>query len=475
MRRILTLALLLAVTMQMSAQKVGSKVSKMDWWQQAKFGLFIHWGPYCLYGGVYDGYNQRRGGAEWIMNRCKIPVREYRAKATTFNPTLFNAESIALMAKGAGMKYIVLTTKHHDGFAMFKSNASNFNIVDYTPFGRDVVDELARACRKYDLKLGFYYSHSQDWNNPGGATSRKLMREGWPNPDSTLVDDYTSHHDGAWDPIQTSRSYEDYFHQVSLPQIKELLARYPDVAIFWFDTPTRMSDSLADEVMQLMKEHPQIIVNDRLKRPNYPGDYKTPEGKVPKPEDVDGIYWETCMNIGSSWGYKSWENRWKSTESLIKTLLMCSARGGNLLLNVGPDPTGVVPMEAQSRLDSVGHWIQKYGEMVYGTERSGINPDWGEVIRKDGKRNTTYYLAVYNLPANGQLNLKCGQKAKRVSLVSDGKPLKFSNNQGTITINLPSGHTDGFATLVRVDLSKKLSPVRLTTNSAKYFSIKDEN
>lgn len=475
MKRILTFALLLTMTMQIGAQTAKNSSNKMDWWQQAKFGLFIHWGPYCLYGGVYDGYQQRRGGAEWIMNRCKIPVREYRAKATTFNPTLFNAESIALMAKGAGMKYIVLTTKHHDGFAMFKSNASRFNIVDYTPFGRDVVDELAKACRKYGLKLGFYYSHSQDWNNPGGATSRKLMREGWPNPDSALVDDYTSKHNGAWDPIQTSRSYEDYFHQVSLPQIKELLSRYPDVAIFWFDTPTRMSDSLADEVMQLMKEHPQIILNDRLKRPNYPGDYKTPEGKVPKPEDVEGIYWETCMNIGSSWGYKSWENRWKSSESLIKTLLMCSARGGNLLLNVGPDPTGVVPMEAQSRLDSVGHWISKYGEMVYGTERSGINPDWGEVIRKDTKSGSAYYLAVYNLPGDGVLRLNCGNSARRVVLVDGNKPLKFKNSHGTISINLPKNHTDGFATLVRVDLSKKLKPVKLVTNSTKYFSIKDEN
>ncbi len=476
MKRILTFALLLALALQLSAQGKTSQVqNKMNWWQEAKFGLFIHWGPYCLYGGVYDGYQQRRGGAEWIMNRCKIPVREYKAKATTFNPTDFDAEKIVLMAKNAGMKYVVLTTKHHDGFAMFKSNASNFNIVDYTPFGRDVVDELAKACRKYGMKLGFYYSHSQDWNNPGGATSRKLMREGWPNPDSALVDAYTASHNGSWDPIQTSRSYEDYFHQVSLPQIKELLSRYPDVAIFWFDTPTRMSDDLAEEVMALMKQHPQIIVNDRLKRPNYPGDYKTPEGKVPKPEDVDGIYWETCMNIGSSWGYKSWENKWKSSENIIKTLLMCAARGGNLLLNVGPDPHGVVPMEAQSRLDSVGQWIKRYGEVIYGTERSGINPDWGECIRKDNKRSSSYYLCVYNLPTNGQLNLKCGHSARKVTLLGSGKALKFKNNRGTVSIDMPRTHTDGFATIVKVELSKKLPPVVLRTNADKYFSIKDEN
>ena len=135
----------------------------MQWWQDAKFGMFVHWGPYSLYGGVYNGHNQRRGGAEWIMNRCKIPVREYRAKASTFNPVRFNADSLVLTAKNAGMKYIVFTTKHHDGFAMFGSKASNFNIVDYTPFGRDIVDEVVNACRRHGLKIGFYYSQSQDW------------------------------------------------------------------------------------------------------------------------------------------------------------------------------------------------------------------------------------------------------------------------------------------------------------------------
>ena len=144
------------LVMHCGAQKVLPSGEKMNWWQEAKLGLFVHWGPYCLYGGVYHGYQQRRGGAEWIMNRCKIPVREYRAMASTFNPVHFNADSLVLMARDAGMKYLVFTTKHHDGFAMFQSEASSFNIVDYTPFQRDIVDEIVKACRRYQMKIGFY-------------------------------------------------------------------------------------------------------------------------------------------------------------------------------------------------------------------------------------------------------------------------------------------------------------------------------
>ena len=186
-KSILVSALALCLSLGALAQPVQSQEEKMEWWNEAKFGLFVHWGPYSLYGGVYNGFQQARGGAEWIMNRCKIPVMEYRAKASTFNPVEFDADRLVLMAKDAGMKYLVFTTKHHDGFAMFQSDASKFNIVDYTHFGRDIVDEVVQACRRHGMKIGFYYSQSQDWCNAGGATARKEMREGWPNPDSTEI------------------------------------------------------------------------------------------------------------------------------------------------------------------------------------------------------------------------------------------------------------------------------------------------
>ena len=453
-----------------------STAEKMEWWNEAKFGLFVHWGPYCLYGGVYNGYRQKRGGAEWIMNRCKIPVREYRAKATTFNPVDFDAEDLVLMAKNAGMKYVVLTSKHHDGFAMFKSDASKFNIVDYTKFDRDVVDELAKACKKYGMKLGLYYSHAQDWNNPGGSTARKVMSEGWENPDSAMVDAFTEANHGAWDPIQLERSFNDYFHQVSLPQVRELLSRYGDqLAILWFDTPTRMTDECAQEMMDLLKDYPHIITNDRLKRPNFAGDYKTPEGKVPKPEDVEGVYWETCMNIGSSWGFKSWESNWKSTDDVIRTLIMCAARGGNLLLNVGPDPMGIVPDPAKDCLKGVGEWLKTHGEIIYGTQRSGLYPQWGECIRKDEGKTTSLYLCVYDWPSDGILKLESPYRASSASMYDNGKSLKVRSSKGVTTVELPQRPAGDFVTVIKLNLAKKLPPVVLKSNQDKFFEIADEN
>jgi alpha-L-fucosidase len=471
----LFLFVMLCVTtvLNIQAKPAEKSTNKMDWWQEAKFGLFVHWGPYCLYGGVYHDYKQARGGAEWIMNRCKIPVGEYRAMASTFNPVKFNAEQLVLMAKNAGMKYVVLTSKHHDGFAMFKSNASNFNIVDYTPFKRDVVDEVANACRKHGMKFGLYYSHAQDWNNAGGATSRKEMREGWPNPDSTYINNFTKAHRGAWDYRQLERSFADYIHQVSIPQIKELLGRYKDLAILWFDTPTNMNDELAQEIHDLMQQYPQIITNDRLKRPNFPGDYKTPEGKVPKPEDVKGVYWETCMNIGSSWGFKSWDKNWKSTDDIIRTLLMCAARGGNLLLNVGPDPMGLVPQPAQECLQGVGQWLQKYGEVVYGTQRSELYPTWGECVRKDLKKNSVLYLCVYDWPADGKLHLDGNYKVKQASLLQNGAKVKYRKGKNQLILDLPAQPLEK-VTIVKVELRNKLPEIRPQSNSQKYFDIVDD-
>ena len=284
MKKILSIILTLTLSATVFAQPLPKKLEhneKMAWWRNAKFGMFMHWGPYCLYGGVYNGFNQRRGGAEWIMNRCKIPVREYRAKACTFNPVDFNAEELVLTAKNAGMKYIIFTTKHHDGFAMFKSNASEFNIVDYTPFKRDIVDELAKACRKHHIKLGFYYSQTQDWCNPGGGTIRKEMKEGWANPDSVAIDNFTQENLGGWDCLQRSASLDDYFRKVAIPQIKELLTNYGDVAVMWWDTPHRISKETAAEITAELAKYPQVITNDRLRRPDFPGDYKTPEGRIP--------------------------------------------------------------------------------------------------------------------------------------------------------------------------------------------------
>lgn len=456
------------------AQTPQTQEEKMEWWNEAKFGLFVHWGPYSLYGGVYNGFRQARGGAEWIMNRCKIPVMEYRAKASTFNPVEFDADRLVLMAKDAGMKYLVFTTKHHDGFAMFQSDASKFNIVDYTHFGRDIVDEVVQACRRHGLKVGFYYSQSQDWCNAGGATARKEMREGWPNPDSTEINRFVREHGGAWDYKQRERTFDEYFHAVALPQMKELLSRYgKDLAVIFFDTPMSITDAQAQEMKDLLKDFPQIIVNDRLKRPDFPGDYKTPEGRIPEVEDVEGVYWETCMNIGSSWGFKSWENKWKSSDEIIRTLTTIASRGGNLLLNVGPDALGNVPAEAQDCLKEVGRWLSVNGEAVYGSQRSGIHPGWGAVIRKDAPRTSCYYLCLYEFPDDGSLTLEGIPAVRKASLLSDGSPVKVTVRRGRTLVSVPEACAREKYPVIKMELKRELPKETLLSNTELYFKIND--
>lgn len=478
MKRIILLTLILLVSLAGFAQNKVLPSSeynkKIEWWRAAKFGMFIHWGPYSLYGGVYNGFNQQRGGAEWIMNRCKIPVREYKAKASTFNPIHYDAESIALLAKESGMKYIIITTKHHDGFAMFQSDASRFNIVDYTPFKRDVIDELVKACRKHDLKFGFYYSQSQDWNHPGGATARKLMLEGWPNPDSVEMNNYTAANKGSWDYLQTTASFNDYVHSVALPQIKELTSRYPDVSVIWWDTPMSITDEQAALFQKEIEKYPHIITNDRLRRPNFPGDYKTPEGRIPKLEDIVGVDWETCMNIGSSWGYKSWESSWKSPKELIQNLISIAARGGNYLLNVGPTPLGEIPDDAVLRLHAMRDWLTVNGEAIYGTSRSNLQPSWGECVRKEVDGRSVLYLCVFDWPKDGKLVLDANFKVSGASMLHNNALLKVKKENQKIVITVPSEAPDEIASVIKLELNELLPVINLQSNSEKYFEIADE-
>ena len=272
--------------------------------------MFIHWGVYAVPAGIHKGQKINRIG-EWIMNRGKIPVAEYQQYAKQFNPVLYDPDAWVRMAKDAGMKYIVITSKHHDGFALFDSKASKWDIADATPYKKDLLKPLADACRKHGIKLGFYYSHAQDWNNPGGSAARKVTSEGWANPDSAKIDAYTQANSGHWDPAQTTKTMSQYIDEVAVPQVKELLTNYGDVAVLWWDTPTGMTDEYAEKLNAVLKMQPNIITNDRLKRPNYPGDYKTPEQRIPDLSELDGKDWETCMTMNETWGYKSYADNWK--------------------------------------------------------------------------------------------------------------------------------------------------------------------
>jgi alpha-L-fucosidase len=443
------------------SQTVSNQITqdkKMEWWREARFGMFIHWGVYAVPGGVYKGFEQKRGGAEWIMNRMKIPVTEYQAYAKQFNPVKYDANAWVKMAKNAGMKYIVITAKHHDGFAMFKSAASKWNIVDATPYGKDVLKELATACKKEGIKLGFYYSQAQDWNNPGGSAARKLSTEGWPNPDSTKIDAYTQEHTGHWDALQTTATMSEYIDRVAVNQVKELLTNYGDVAILWWDTPTNMTDEFAEKFQPLLKIQPNIITNDRLKRPNFTGDFKTPEQKIPNLSELDGKDWETCMTMNGSWGWRSYNPNFKSSEVLIRNLIDIASKGGNYLLNVGPTAEGEFPQESIEGLKAIGNWMKVNSESIYGTRANPLKPfSWGRCTTKDIKGNSILYLSVFNWPYDNKLTIEeINNDILSAKLLANGNNLKVMKSADILTVNLPTIALDKIATVIRIELKGKI-------------------
>lgn len=443
-----------------------SKDSRMKWWREARFGMFIHWGVYAQWGGVYHGHNQARGGAEWIMNRSKIPVAEYKERAKSFNPVQYNPDAWVKLAKDAGMKYIVITAKHHDGFALFNSKATDWDITDATAYGKDLLQPLAAACKKYGVKLGFYYSQAQDWGNAGGSVARKEMREGWANPDSAKVDAYTKEHNGHWDPAQETKSFAQYIDDVAVPQVKELMTNYGEIAVLWWDTPTNMTDEAALKLQEQLKQQPQIITNDRLKRPNFSGDTKTPEQKIPSISELDGKDWETCMTMNSSWGFKSWDHNWKSTETLIRNLVDISSKGGNYLLNIGPKDDGSLPKESIDRLQQIGTWMKTNSEAIYATKASPLAAlPWGRVTRKESAKNTTLYFSVFNWPKDGKLEIPgLPNKVLSAKLLGGGK-LTTKTTGGKLVITVPAIAPDPIATVIKVELKGKVENVNTASNN----------
>jgi alpha-L-fucosidase len=397
---------------------------RMAWWREAKFGLFIHWGVYAVPAGKY-GDNANYG--EWIMHSAKIPSAEYKEYASNFNPVKYDPEAWVKVAREAGMRYIVITSKHHDGFALYPSDVTDWDVVDATPYGKDLLGPLVDEAKKAGLKMGFYYSQAQDWNHPGGAKSRFQEGDGWDEA-----------HKGDFDV---------YLENIALPQAKELLSRYP-LDIFWWDTPTWMNEERTRPFVEALKVRPDIITNNRL---GVEGDTKTPEQFVP----VTGHEgdWETCMTMNRHWGYNAYDDDWKSSEELIHKLIEICSKGGNFLLNVGPTAQGEFPQPCIERLQDMGAWLKVNGEAIYGTTAGPFNYlSWGAATRK----GDLLYLNVTDWPENGKLHVPLSSEVVSATLlVQPDEKLSIKAERERIIINVPVEAPDPVASVIILKLDEE--------------------
>ncbi len=393
-----------------TAVKNGLSSHLFDW---GNYAMFIHWGLYSQVGNQWKGQTYY-GASEWIMNKlmADIPLNEYKAIAKQFNPIEFDAEKIVKLAKDAGMKYIIITAKHHDGFAMYNSKACDFNIVKQTPFGRDPMKELADACHRQGLGFGFYYSHNKDWTYPGG--------NGGPEYDENGV----------------RKTFDDYFNEKCWPQVEELTKNYGDIELIWFDTPGGMPEKYAKKLVEVVhRNQPHALVSGRV---GYDmGDYRTLGDMEIPLENIEGR-WESIDVTNDSWGYAWYDQNWKTPKQILSSLISVVARGGTFMLNVGPDGKGNIPEQAQWSLRKAGEWLKIYPEVVYG---AGPSPwkhamPWGDVTTNNGK----LYLAIYTWPANGKLylpNFKGGIKDVQLLLGNQKKKLKYSKQSDWLEISIP--------------------------------------
>jgi alpha-L-fucosidase len=396
--------------------------------EDGNYAMFIHWGLYSHIGNQYKGKTYY-GIGEWIMNRnmAGIPVDEYKTLAEKFNPVKFDANEIAKLAKDAGMKYIVITSKHHDGFAMYHSNVNKFNIVDATPFGQDPMKELAQACKKQGLGLGFYYSHNQDWTFPGGGNGPKKTTDG------------------------RNVDFKYYYENKCRPQVEEITTLYGPIAIVWFDTPGRIPREYVEELVQIVrKNQPKALVSGRA---GYGlGDYQTLGDMEVPHENVEGI-WETVDTTNDSWAYAWYDNYWKTPKEILHRMVSCVARGGTYMLNIGPRGDGTVPELAARTIRKAGEWIKRYPQVVYGTDASPWKHalPWGDITVK----GNTLFLCIFNRPKDGELYLP-GLKTKVKSTYLLGEKMNAELNaqtQGSWTkIQLPASISEKLVPVVQIEL-----------------------
>jgi alpha-L-fucosidase len=426
---------------------------RIQWFQHDKLGLFIHWGPYSALGGEWKGQRIPVGNeAEWIMQRFNIPVAEYREKAHQFNPVNFDAEAWVALAKAAGMKYLVVTAKHHDGFAMYASKVTKYNIVDWTPFHRDPLKELADACKKAGIRFCVYYSHREDWDHPDGFGN-------------------------SWDYDRSKKDFTRYLEEKSKPQLRELLSNYGPLGLVWFDRGMDTPEHTREFVEIVRELQPRCLINGRVGgySRDLMGDYQDMDDNG-MPADGLQEYWETPQTLNTTWGYSQFDQQWKTPGDVIHRMVEIVSKGGNYLLNIGPMGDGTIPAPSVATLRKAGEWVRANGESIYGTSASPVREQpWGRSTVKGDK----LYLHVFSWPGDGVLRMPGLKNELRsaYALADPSRKLTFQRIDGNVAITLPDKPLDELDTVhdtvivLQLDGPPRVDPPVITQDTESPFEL----